>query len=78
MIPLWIIKRELKKVISGIKDIEKQVGGRIIFNDYQASADDLLLKIKRMEKRFANNSLYATAVQRSRRNHEEDAVINFR
>lgn len=70
-------KKEIKKLISEIKDIEKQAEGKLIFNNYQANADELMIKIRNIEKKFKNNALNATAVQSSRRNHEEESSINF-
>ena len=72
-----IFKRELKKALLEIKKIEQRSGGKLLFNDYVANGDNLIMKIKAIEKEFKNNSIQATAVQTSRRNHEEDGLINF-
>jgi len=71
------LKREFKAMVSEIKDIEERAGGKLTFKDYYVSADSLLIEIRSMEKEFNNNSIRATQVQTSRRNHEEESVINF-
>ena len=70
-------KREFKKLLTEIKDIEERANGKLLFDDYQVSADHLLIKIRNIEKEFKNNSITASKVQTSRRNYEEDELINF-
>jgi len=71
------LKRELVKMVSEIKDIEERSGGRLVFDDYYASATSLLIKIRDIEREFNNNSIHAIQVQTSRRNYEEEGVIDF-
>jgi len=71
------LKRELMQMVSEIKDIEERSGGKLNFDDYKASANNLIIKIRDMGKKFNNNSIHAAQVQTSRRNYEEEAVINF-
>lgn len=70
-------KRELKSLLLDIKKIEQRAGGKLLFDDNTVYGDNLLAKIRAIEKEFKNNSIQATAVQRSRRNHVEDSMINF-
>lgn len=75
--PLKEAKQIIKEWVDEIHTIENQFFGKLIFEDNRLKADQLMVKIKGLEKGVKGASAGGEQMSANRCNHEENSTLAF-